>query len=229
MGQRHARLQVVFTNLRRAVDDVILKHQATVQELLATVGWSSRPPSAGRSSPAPCSRKRRWEAPRELPTPTGKPTARATGRRKAPPTCPTPHSSTSTTPPLSRLQPPGHDRRRRRRPLHVPHGHARRQILRLRARQPAHRPHPGAAAAGRRPLHIHSIVSARGFLPLTTQSRSGSFPSLQRGAVAQDARAPLREVAGEAIRTGRRAGERLCVQGPHAVERDGELAPPLVG
>ena len=39
MGQRHARLQVVFTNLRRAVDDVILKHQATVQELLATVGW----------------------------------------------------------------------------------------------------------------------------------------------------------------------------------------------
>ncbi|WP_223146437.1 dioxygenase family protein [Streptomyces apricus] len=47
MRQAEARLRVVFTDLRRAVDDVILKHQVTPDELLAAVDWLQRVADAG--------------------------------------------------------------------------------------------------------------------------------------------------------------------------------------
>ncbi|GAB2886282.1 dioxygenase family protein [Streptomyces mayteni] len=47
MSMSEARLQVVFGDLRRAVDDVILKHQVTIEELFAAIGWLQRAADAG--------------------------------------------------------------------------------------------------------------------------------------------------------------------------------------
>ncbi|GAA0895153.1 MULTISPECIES: dioxygenase family protein [Streptomyces violaceusniger group] len=47
MSESPSRLQVVFTDLRRAVDDVILKHQVTLEELFATIGWLQQVADAG--------------------------------------------------------------------------------------------------------------------------------------------------------------------------------------
>ena len=47
MNKTESRLQVVFADLRRAVDDVILKHQVTLDELLTTVDWLQRVADAG--------------------------------------------------------------------------------------------------------------------------------------------------------------------------------------
>jgi catechol 1,2-dioxygenase len=41
------RLQVVFADLRRAVDDVILKHQVTLDELLGAIDWLQQVADAG--------------------------------------------------------------------------------------------------------------------------------------------------------------------------------------
>jgi catechol 1,2-dioxygenase len=42
-----ARVRVVFSDLRRAIDDVILKHQVTPEELFAALGWIKRIVEAG--------------------------------------------------------------------------------------------------------------------------------------------------------------------------------------
>ncbi|MCO5973574.1 dioxygenase family protein [Actinoallomurus soli] len=47
MSQAQTRLQVVFADLRRAIDDVILKHQVTLEELLAAIEWLQRVADAG--------------------------------------------------------------------------------------------------------------------------------------------------------------------------------------
>ncbi|MDX3245122.1 catechol 1,2-dioxygenase [Streptomyces sp. ME18-1-4] len=47
MKEAQARLRVVFADLRRAVDDVILKHQVTLDELLAGIDWLQRVADAG--------------------------------------------------------------------------------------------------------------------------------------------------------------------------------------
>lgn len=47
MNEPRARLRVVFADLRRAVDDVILKHQVTLDELLGAIGWLQRVADAG--------------------------------------------------------------------------------------------------------------------------------------------------------------------------------------
>ncbi|WP_369223475.1 catechol 1,2-dioxygenase [Streptomyces sp. R39] len=47
MSSSPSRLHVVFTDLRRAVDDVILRHQVTLEELLAAVDWLQRVTDAG--------------------------------------------------------------------------------------------------------------------------------------------------------------------------------------
>ncbi|MDN3059763.1 dioxygenase [Streptomyces sp. SRF1] len=47
MSDSPSRLQVVFTDLRRAIDDVILRHQVTHDELLAAIDWLQRVADAG--------------------------------------------------------------------------------------------------------------------------------------------------------------------------------------
>ncbi|MFH8533498.1 catechol 1,2-dioxygenase [Streptomyces tendae] len=47
MSQTESRLQVVFGDLRRAVDDVIVRHQVTPQELADTIGWLQKVADAG--------------------------------------------------------------------------------------------------------------------------------------------------------------------------------------
>ncbi|GAA0702301.1 catechol 1,2-dioxygenase [Streptomyces malaysiensis subsp. malaysiensis] len=47
MSEAQSRLQVVFADLRRAIDDVVLKHQVTLEELLATVAWLQQVADAG--------------------------------------------------------------------------------------------------------------------------------------------------------------------------------------
>ncbi|WP_433519638.1 hypothetical protein ACQP2T_31260 [Nonomuraea sp. CA-143628] len=47
MGNPQSRLQVVFSDLRRAVDDVIGKHQVTPEELFQAIGWVQRAADAG--------------------------------------------------------------------------------------------------------------------------------------------------------------------------------------
>jgi catechol 1,2-dioxygenase len=47
MSKPETRLQVVFGDLRRAVDDVILKHQVTTDELVAVIGWLQQAADAG--------------------------------------------------------------------------------------------------------------------------------------------------------------------------------------
>jgi len=47
VSEAESRLQIVFADLRRAVDDVILKHQVTLDELLATIGWLQQVADAG--------------------------------------------------------------------------------------------------------------------------------------------------------------------------------------
>jgi catechol 1,2-dioxygenase len=42
-----SRLHVVFGDLRRAIDDVILKHQVTLEELLTAIDWMQRLADAG--------------------------------------------------------------------------------------------------------------------------------------------------------------------------------------
>lgn len=41
------RLQVVFEDLRRAIDDVIGKHQVTLEEVMQTIGWIQQVADAG--------------------------------------------------------------------------------------------------------------------------------------------------------------------------------------
>ncbi|PRY41268.1 catechol 1,2-dioxygenase [Umezawaea tangerina] len=48
MSEPESRLQVVFADLRRAVDDVILKHEVTLDELLATLDWVRQVADAGQ-------------------------------------------------------------------------------------------------------------------------------------------------------------------------------------
>lgn len=52
MGKRETRMQVVFGDLRRAVDDVIFKHQVTVEELFAAIRWIQELADAGELQPA---------------------------------------------------------------------------------------------------------------------------------------------------------------------------------
>lgn len=52
MGGSGSRLQVVFGDLRSAVDDVILKHQVTLDELFAAMGWLRQLVEAGELQPA---------------------------------------------------------------------------------------------------------------------------------------------------------------------------------
>jgi catechol 1,2-dioxygenase len=47
-----SRLQVVFGDLRRAVDDVILKHQVTLEEMRATIDWLQKVADAGELTAA---------------------------------------------------------------------------------------------------------------------------------------------------------------------------------
>ncbi|WAL64686.1 catechol 1,2-dioxygenase [Amycolatopsis cynarae] len=47
MSEPETRLQVVFADLRRAIEDVILKHQVTMEELLAAIGWIQQVADAG--------------------------------------------------------------------------------------------------------------------------------------------------------------------------------------
>ncbi|MFF4489969.1 catechol 1,2-dioxygenase [Streptomyces sp. NPDC001544] len=47
MSESQSRLQVVFADLRRAVDNVILKHQVTLEELLAAIDWLQQVADAG--------------------------------------------------------------------------------------------------------------------------------------------------------------------------------------
>lgn len=46
------RLHVVFTDLRGAIDDVILKHQVTPEELFAAIGWVQQAADAGELTQA---------------------------------------------------------------------------------------------------------------------------------------------------------------------------------
>ncbi|MFE7031929.1 catechol 1,2-dioxygenase [Streptomyces sp. NPDC057621] len=52
MREAEARVRVVFADLRRAVDDVILKHQVTLDELLASVDWLQQVADAGELTSA---------------------------------------------------------------------------------------------------------------------------------------------------------------------------------
>lgn len=52
MSKPETRLQVVFGDLRRAIDDVIGKHQVTIEELFAATGWLQRLVEAGELQPA---------------------------------------------------------------------------------------------------------------------------------------------------------------------------------
>jgi catechol 1,2-dioxygenase len=52
VSESPSRLQVVFGDLRRAVDDVILKHQVTLEELLAAIGWVREVADAGELTAA---------------------------------------------------------------------------------------------------------------------------------------------------------------------------------
>ncbi|SDG14359.1 dioxygenase family protein [Streptomyces griseoaurantiacus] len=47
MSTPETRLQVVFADLRRAVDDVVLRHRVTPEELIAAVDWLRRVADAG--------------------------------------------------------------------------------------------------------------------------------------------------------------------------------------
>ncbi len=47
MSESETRLQVVFADLRRAIDDVILKREITMEELLAAAGWVQQAADAG--------------------------------------------------------------------------------------------------------------------------------------------------------------------------------------
>ncbi|MGC8919118.1 hypothetical protein AB7952_09165 [Streptomyces sp. PG2] len=47
MSTPETRLQVVFADLRRAVDDVVLRHRVTPEELFAAVDWLRRVADAG--------------------------------------------------------------------------------------------------------------------------------------------------------------------------------------
>lgn len=47
MSEPQSRLQVVFADLRRAVDDVILEHQVTLDELLTAIDWVRQVADAG--------------------------------------------------------------------------------------------------------------------------------------------------------------------------------------
>ena len=48
MNESESRLRVVFTDLRRAVDDVILKHQVSVDELFTAIDWLQQVADAGQ-------------------------------------------------------------------------------------------------------------------------------------------------------------------------------------
>jgi catechol 1,2-dioxygenase len=54
VSESETRLQVVFADLRRAVDDVILKHKVTMEELSAAVGWLQQVADAGEMVYASC-------------------------------------------------------------------------------------------------------------------------------------------------------------------------------
>jgi len=47
MSMPETRLQVVFGDLRRAIDDVILKHQVTIEEVFAAIGWLQQAADSG--------------------------------------------------------------------------------------------------------------------------------------------------------------------------------------
>jgi catechol 1,2-dioxygenase len=47
VSESQTRLQVVFADARRAIDDVILKHQVTMEELLAAASWLQQAADAG--------------------------------------------------------------------------------------------------------------------------------------------------------------------------------------
>jgi catechol 1,2-dioxygenase len=47
MSEPPTRPQVVFADVRRAIDDVILKHRVTMEELMAVVGWLQDAADAG--------------------------------------------------------------------------------------------------------------------------------------------------------------------------------------
>ncbi|HEX7308191.1 catechol 1,2-dioxygenase [Lentzea sp.] len=52
MNESPSRVQVVFGDLRRAVDDVILRHEVTLDELLAAIGWVQETADAGELTAA---------------------------------------------------------------------------------------------------------------------------------------------------------------------------------
>ncbi|GIJ51242.1 catechol 1,2-dioxygenase [Virgisporangium aliadipatigenens] len=52
MIEPESRLRIVFGDLRRAVDDVILKHQVTLDELSATISWLQQVADAGELTAA---------------------------------------------------------------------------------------------------------------------------------------------------------------------------------
>ncbi|MFI7135134.1 hypothetical protein ACIBQ1_56430 [Nonomuraea sp. NPDC050153] len=52
MSRSQTRLQVVFGDLRHAVDDVILKHQVTIEELFTVIGWFEQIVDADELRPA---------------------------------------------------------------------------------------------------------------------------------------------------------------------------------
>jgi catechol 1,2-dioxygenase len=47
VSESQTRLQVVFADLRRAIDDIIFKHQVSMEELLAVVGWVQQAAEVG--------------------------------------------------------------------------------------------------------------------------------------------------------------------------------------
>ena len=47
MSESETRLQVVFADVRRAIDDIILKHQVSMEELLAVAEWVQEAADAG--------------------------------------------------------------------------------------------------------------------------------------------------------------------------------------
>jgi len=47
VSESETRLQVVFADLRRAIDDVIVKHEVTMEELSAVLGWLQQVADAG--------------------------------------------------------------------------------------------------------------------------------------------------------------------------------------
>jgi catechol 1,2-dioxygenase len=51
-NQEESRLQVVFSDLRSAIDDVILKHQVTPMELFQVIGWIQQVADSGELLPA---------------------------------------------------------------------------------------------------------------------------------------------------------------------------------